>query len=339
MTERPEGSDLSDALSEVLRTVRLGGALYFSVEATGTWAAEAPAAHELAQRLVPGADHVIEYHVITEGSCWAARIGEAPVRLLAGDVVVFPHGDPHVMSSAPGLRGRWPFDAAASGSLPVRLEVGPGTGARTRVLCGFLGCDAAPFNPLLETLPPLLVVRRAAGEEGPLERLIGLVIAEATARESGGECVLARLSELMFIEVVRRHLSALPGEQTGWLAGLRDPIVGRALGKLHARPARGWSLESLAREVGASRSILAERFTHVVGIPPMQYLAQWRMQLAASLLVSTRAGLAEIADKVGYGSEAALSRAFKRLTGLAPAVWRERRAGKPLAARGPNAAR
>jgi AraC-like DNA-binding protein len=127
----------------------------------------------------------------------------------------------------------------------------------------------------------------------------------------------------MFIEVVRRHLASLPSDTTGWLAGLRDEVIGRSLSALHDRPAQAWSLEELAKEVGLSRSMLAERFHHYVGVPPMQYLARWRMQLAASLLSGTNTNMAEIAERVGYGSEAALSRAFKRLVGVAPSAWRE----------------
>jgi AraC-like DNA-binding protein len=325
----------TDALSEVFRAVRLGGVLFFSVEARGPWVAETPGASQVAHRVLPGADHVIEYHVITEGTCWAALVGGQSVQLEKGDVVVFPHGDPHVMSSAPGMRGKTEMSVFdRPGTLPVFLEIGSGSDRRTHVLCGFLGCDAAPFNPLLATLPRLLIVRRGAHEDGMLEHLVGVVIAESTAKRAGSEGVLARLSELMFIEVVRRHIASLPPENTGWLAGLRDPHVGRALGKLHDRPAEPWTLEDLARQVGVSRSMLAERFTHFVGAPPMQYLSQWRMQLAANLLVSGNAGLAEIAAAVGYGSEAAFSRAFKRLSGVAPAVWREQRKNGP--SRGPS---
>ena len=151
---------------------------------------------------------------------------------------------------------------------------------------------------------------------------VELAVAESIDRKPGGDSMLARLSELLFIEVVRNYLAALPEQQGGWLAGLRDDGVGRVLGRLHEQPTHEWTLDELAREAGMSRSVLAERFTHFVGVPPMQYLAQWRMQLAATLLSSTALGLAEIAERVGYGSEAAFSRAYKRLVGVAPADWR-----------------
>src|SRR5262249_30138644 len=158
---------------------------------------------------------------------------------------------------------------------------------RAEVICGFLGCDARPFNPLLSTLPRMIHLPRRDSDDRSLEHLVKLALAESMAQRAGGEVVLARLSELLFVEVVRRHLATLSPEEVGWLAGLRDDNVGRALGKLHLRPAHGWSLDELAREVGLSRSVFAERFTHFVGVPAMQYLSQWRMQLAAQLLSST----------------------------------------------------
>jgi AraC-like DNA-binding protein len=317
-----------DTLSDVLRAVRLTGAVFFAVDAAAPWVAEAPAAREIAPHLFPGVEHVIEYHIVTKGSCWGGLIDEPAVRLEAGDVLVFPQGDPHVMSSAPGMRGvqdpgahRYP----AAGQLPIAISIDGGGKERSEVICGFLACDARPFNPLLAALPRVLHVRRSMGEGSVIEQLVKLALAESTAPRSGGECILARLSELLFVEVVRRYVAALPEENAGWLSGLRDACVGRALGKLHHRPAHPWSLDELAREVGTSRSVLAERFAHFVGVPVMQYLAQWRMQLAATLLSSTAATLAEVAERVGYGSEAALSRAFKRWVGVAPAAWRQGR--------------
>jgi len=274
---------------------------------------------------MPGVEHVIEFHVITAGSCWGGIVDESPQRLEAGDVIVFPQGDARVMSSAPGMRGVPDHDLlreARTSGLPIVINLDGGGPDRTEVICGFLGCDARPFNPLLSALPRLLHVPRQATEDGVLERLVKLALLETVAPRAGGASVLARLSELLFIEVVRRHLSTLPPEKIGWLAGLRDDGIGRVLGKLHERPAHPWTLDGLAGEAGMSRSVLAERFTHFVGIPPMQYLAQWRMQLAATLLSSTSMSLSEIADRVGYGSEAALSRAYKRWVGVAPADWR-----------------
>jgi AraC-like DNA-binding protein len=314
----------NDALSEVLRAVRLTGAVFFAVDASSPWVAETPPGREIGPHIMPGVEHVIEYHVITAGSCWGGVVDEAPVRLETGDIIVFPQGDAHVLSSAPGMRGSpadFPREARAS-QLPLAIKKDGGGVDGANVICGFLGCDARPFNPLLSALPRVIHVPRRATDDGVLEQFVKLALAESTIKSAGGDCVLARLSELLFVEVVRRYLSALPAEQIGWLAGLRDESIGRVLGKLHDRPAHGWSLDELAREGGMSRSVFAERFTHFVGVPPMQYLAQWRMQLAATLLSSTSLGLSEIAERVGYGSETALSRAYKRSVGVAPADWR-----------------
>jgi AraC-like DNA-binding protein len=210
------------------------------------------------------------------------------------------------------------------------MRLGAGARQGTELVCGFLGCDARPFNPLLETLPPVIHLR-GAEQSGALVQLVQLARNESANSGPGSECMLARLSELLFIEVVRRHIATLPEGQTGWLAGLRDELVGRCLGRLHERPAHAWTLEDLAREVGTSRSVLAERFAHYAGMPPMQYLARWRMQLACGLLVSGQQNLAQIAAEVGYGSEAALSRAFKREVGVAPAEFRRIRSNATTA--------
>lgn len=326
-----------DTLSDVLRTIRLKGAIYFTVDASPPWVAEAPAAQELAPSIMPDVQHLIEYHVVTKGTCWGGIVGETPVRLSEGDVIVFPHGDPHVMSSAPGMRTAPNMSLFAQpllSQLPLGVTLGEGSHERVSFVCGFLGCDARPFNPLLETLPRVLHVREDQSERnGWFRRLISFTLSESEDKRMGGECVLARMSELMFIEVVRRHLEMLPAEQTGWLAGLRDSYVGCSLALLHNSPAHAWTLEELAHEVGLSRSAFAERFNHFVGQPPIQYLAQWRMQVAARLLSQGNTSVAEVALEVGYDSEAAFSRAFKKLVGMPPAAWRKRQV-RPVAVDG-----
>ncbi len=316
-----------DTLSDVLRAVRLTGAVFFTIDASAPWVIETPAGREVGPHIMPGVEHVIEYHVITAGSCFGGIAGETPVRLETGDVIVFPQGDAHVLSSAPGMRSNeddFPRDARAR-SLPISICKDGGGAERAELICGFLGCDARPFNPLLSNLPRLIHLTRHAEDDGVVPHFVKLALSESTTPRPGGDCVLGHLSELLFVEVVRRHLSSLPPGNVGWLAGLRDESVGRALGKLHERPTHEWSLDELARQVGVSRSVLAERFTHFVGMPPMLYLAQWRMQLASTLLASTSLTLAEVAERVGYGSEAALSRAYKRWAGVAPAQWRRSR--------------
>jgi AraC-like DNA-binding protein len=318
----------SDVLSEVLRAVRLTGAVFFKFEGSAPWVAEAPPAKLVAPYVMPGSEHVIEYHVVTKGSCYGYLLDGPAVQLEAGDIIVFPQGDSHVMASAPGLRGSGDeikfFQHSVGGQLPLFVSLSAPAPDPDQIICGFLGCDAQPFNPLLSTLPRVIhIPRKLAAEGASLEHLIDIALKESHSFSPGSQSMLARLSELLFIEVVRRYLATLPSETAGWLAGLRDEVVGRSLSVLHDRPTHPWSLEELAREVGASRSLLAERFHHFVGVPPMQYLARWRMQLAASLLAGTNHGMAQIAERVGYGSEAALSRAFKRLVGVAPSAWRE----------------
>jgi AraC-like DNA-binding protein len=317
----------TDVLSDVLRAVRLTGAVYFDFELSSPWVAEAPPSHVLAPTVMPDAQRVIEYHVVARGGCWGNVVGDTPMRLAEGDLIIFPQGDAHVLSSAPGMRSTPDLSLLAKPStkLPLVYEIGGGGPERTRVVCGFLGCDDRPYNPLLTALPP--VIHLSATTPGPtpgwLATLVNIAVAESGSARAGGENVLSRLSELMFVEAIRRYLDALPDDRQGWLAGVRDPVVGQALAAVHSRPRENWTVERLARFAGLSRSIFAERFTGMVGQPPMQYLALWRMQLASRLLADGEA-VASVAEAVGYESEAAFSRAFKRLVGCAPGAWRRR---------------
>ncbi len=325
-----------DPLTDVLASVRLTGAVFFAVEGTAPWVAEGPPASAISGRVMPEVDHVFEFHAVTQGRCLGGIVGEEPLPLEAGDVICFPHGDPHVMSSARGLRAP-PDDLSvyerrpgARVPFPVKLGTGP---AEAHLVCGFFGCDVRPFNPLLATLPRVLRTSHRDGSPGGgwLSRLTEVAEAEARSPRPGGEAVLSRLSELMFVEIIRRHLESLPPDRTGWLAGLRDPHVGKALIALHARPGHSWTIDALGREAGISRSVLAERFTALVGEPPIQYLGRWRMQLAASLLATTHDGIAAIGARVGYASEAAFNRAFKKMVGAPPATWRRQRRFQPVA--------
>jgi AraC-like DNA-binding protein len=312
-----------DPLSDVLRAVRLDGACFYRVEAAGDWRVEAAAATRISPRVLPDSEHLIPYHVLTGGGCWAGIPGEEMVELNAGDVVVFPQGDPHIMASSPVPRAEAALYAATPGHFPETLRLGVDGPPGAAMVCGFFGCDRHPFNPLLATLPRRLHVRGLPG--GRLEVMARQVAEESQAKRAGSEGVLRRLAEVMFIEVLRQYLDGLPSEQTGWLAGLRDPQVGRALALIHSRPGHPWTLQELAREVAGSRSRLSEGFTYLVGCPPMQYLTQWRMQLAATRLTPGGPKVAAVAAEVGYESEAAFSRAFKKVTGLAPTAWRRSR--------------
>ena len=312
---------LVDALSDLLRVVRLDGAFFFAVEAAAPWSVDTVAARELTPRVMPHAEHLISYHIITDGVCYGGLHGEKPVELGPTDVIVFPHGDPHLISSAPGVKFTPNINSTQLVRYPTTVHLGAAGPPSTSFICGFLGCDRGPFNPLLASLPRVMHLR------GMSKNWIGgftqQLVDESRNGRAGSESVLTRLAEVMFIEVLRRYVDELPPGQTGWLAGLQDAMVGRVLMLLHSRPAHPWTLPDLAREAATSRSALAERFTALIGQPPIQYLTQWRMQVAANLLVQSGAKVSAIGAQVGYDSEAAFSRAFKKATGSAPGAWRE----------------
>ena len=320
-----------DALSDLLRTVRLTGAIFFDVTATDPWVVEQPPPELILPKILPGAERLISYHVVTEGRCYANIVDDDPIALEAGEVIVVTNGDAHVMASRPGMRASpvtpQVLAAALAGPLPFFVKYGADGPPTAKLVCGFLACDARPFNPLLDALPPVMKARDSPDRPaGWLGQFMRFALMESAGRRPGSESILAKLSELMFIEVVRRHLDAMPAERAGWLAGLRDPFVGKALSFMHRAPAHGWTIGELAKRVGLSRSVLAERFVDLVGLPPMQYLAKWRMQLASGMLSggSGHVNVASIAEAIGYESEAAFSRAFKKMVGVSPSVWRHR---------------
>lgn len=324
-----------DPLSDVLRSVRLRGAVFYYVRFGDEWVAETPAARELAAALMPGTEHVLAYHLIAKGNGWAATDGEPPVRLDQGDIVMFPRGDAHLLSSAPGLTAQrddsdWQYVtrndpkpiavAYHNGVLRPDAQM-PADEARTVVVCGFIGCDLKPFNPLIAALPRLLH-QSVGGVRDWVAPVLHQAVSESRQTRPGSAAVLERVSEMVFVDAARRYLESLPDDASGWFAALRDRHVGRAIGLLHERPAEAWTVEELGRLVGLSRSALHERFLAMVGQPPMQYLTNWRMQRGASLLREGNATVATIAQEVGYDSEAAFARAFKRLVGQPPAAWR-----------------
>ncbi|MEM5385546.1 AraC family transcriptional regulator [Paraburkholderia phymatum] len=325
-----------DTLSDVLRTVRLRGALFYRVNGRRNWAAEAPPAREIADAVMPESEHVMEYHVVTRGRCWGAIVGEAPVRLECGDIILFPHGDAHVISSAPGMRAQANVAGLSErvDQLPFTLNLDAIEGNddmpcderyEIELVCGFLGCDLRPFNPLIDTLPRLLHLTSTGGQDW-ITHFMHQAVAESRSKRPGGEAMLERMSEMMFVDAVRRYIDLLPEESRGWPAGLRDRFVGRALALVHDDPAKEWTVEQLGDRVGLSRSALHERFLEMIGLPPMQYLLNWRMQVAATLLRNTNATVGSVALEVGYASEAAFVRAFKRVVGKPPATWRREKA-------------
>ncbi|TAJ86703.1 AraC family transcriptional regulator [Reyranella sp.] len=332
-----------DILSDVLRVVRLSGAIHFCAEFTEPWAILTSPPEMLTVRLVPGAEAVIPFHIATGGRCWLSWGKVEPIGIEAGDVLVFARGAQHVLASGPGVTPVPIKDIYRPVPEQITVLRHGGGGEESHFVCGFLHSDQR-FGPLLDAMPALACVRVRDGtirletftdtgryaepivlEQDPqwwtasIDHLVG----ETAKPGPGNRAVLARLSELLFTEVVRWLLTSVGEGRRGWLAGLADPHVGRALNLLHAEPARAWTVAELARQAGLSRAALAKHFVELVGETPMQYLAGWRMHLARRELRDSTLGLAEIGARVGYESEAAFSRAFRRLVGAPPASWRQ----------------
>lgn len=318
-----------DVLSEVLKVIKLRGAIFFNAEFSAPWSFCSPPTSTLAPRLAPGATKLVLYHLVTEGRGYAWIDPSQPLLLEAGDVVIFPHGDAHVMGNGKGTKPRdsgRELDQILARRLNL-LQTGGG-GDITRFVCGYLAFESELSDVLLGGLPPIFKVNIRSDVRGQwLENSIQFAVSEAAAARPGGEALLTRLSEVLFVETLRQYINQLPQGQTGWLAGARNPEVGRALAVMHRDPANEWTIAALAKEIGTSRSVLAERFRHYLGEPPMTYLTRWRLLLGARQLTSGNASVAEIAANVGYESEPAFNRAFKREFGLPPARYRSEARG------------
>ena len=314
-----------DALSEVLKALRLTSGIFLEAEFTAPWCIDSSPGKDDLRQILPHAEHVAIYHLLTEGQC-RARLprGGAVVGLGAGDLIMFPHGDGHLLGSdlqlAP-VAAETLVEPSAEGGL-ARIAHGGG-GDRTRFVCGFLACDSRLCRPLLGALPRMLKVPLG---DGPASAWIIDTLHrgadETRAPRAGTEAVLAKLSELLFLEAIRTYIESTPENERGWFAGLRDLHVSRALALMHGTPGRAWTVDDLGREAGMSRSAFAERFALLIGEPPMQYLTRWRLALAARTLKEGRESIVRIAEQVGYDSEAAFNRAFKREFGMPPATWR-----------------
>jgi len=313
-----------DALSDVLRIARLTGGVFLHAEFTAPWCIAARASPEHCQPFLGPTSHVIPYHYVAEGELELAVENEPVIPLKAGEIAIVPRNDFHRMGSdvaqppVPAQEVIVPPEGC--GLFSIRHGKG---GAPTRMICGFLGCDRESGNAVVAMLPTVMKI--GVEEIGPAEWIrttLEYAAGEIALGRPGSETVLAKLSELLFVEAVRRYVTTMPKDQTGWLAGLADPVVAHVLALLHGDISRDWGLEELARRSGVSRTILAERFANTVGMAPIQYLSQWRMQVAAHELRTSRESLIRIAEKVGYESEAAFSRAFKKAFGTAPATWR-----------------
>jgi AraC-like DNA-binding protein len=316
-----------DALSDVLKSVRLEGAVYLNAEFTAPWSMRGKYGMASVRERLAGAEHVMFFHYLTEGLCKVKLADHVEVvDVVAGDLVLFPQDDRHLMGSdlrAPPLEAD---ELTHSDDIPddfVQLRHGGG-GVATRFVCGYLACSRSTIRSLLDGLPRLLRIPIGDGQASTLLReLLRVGVRESIEPRPGGASTLAKLAELLFVEALRRYVDTLPPGGSGWLAGLRDPQVGRALSLLHAEPGRAWTVDQLARDVAMSRSALAERFSALVGESPMQYLMRWRLALAAQMLRSGHDAVMRVAERSGYDSEAAFSRAFKREFGMPPSAWRK----------------
>lgn len=318
---------MGDPLFEVLRSLRFEGAVYLDGEFSAPWCARARQGVPREHVLVGGADHVVSFHVMLQGHCRARMVGGGPtIELTAGDLVIFVDDDrDHLMGSdlsLPAFDADGVFENGMPGDV-IHLRHG-GQGDPCQFVCGYLACNRRLTRPMLAALAPMQKIRLwGDGDTAWLLDLLRHGVRESGAGRPGSRAALARLSELVFVEALRRHLDALPDDAGGWLAGVRDPMVGRALALMHADPAHPWTVATLARRVGSSRSVLSARFAALLGEPPMQYLARHRLESAGHALLSSDQAIAAVADAVGYGSEAAFSRAFKRQFGASPAAWRK----------------
>jgi AraC-like DNA-binding protein len=314
-----------DAFSEVLSNVKLTGAVFFTAEFSAPWGFSTSEPRVMAAKVAPGAAHLVLYHLVLEGGAIVEFADGKSIALQPGDVVVFPHGDAHHMSSGKGVPRPFP-NYGITAKIQARdlapLHAGGG-GEISRFVCGYLTCDPDLCRPILTGLPAVFKVNIRSDASGHwLESSVMHLVDEAASGRVGSDAMLAKLSEAMFVDTLRRHVATLPDQQVGWLAGARDPIVGKSLALLHSRVAHPWTIANLADEVGISRSTLVERFSRYLAEPPMTYLTRWRLQLAVKSLERTSRGVADIAANVGYESEAAFSRAFKREFGQPPGRYR-----------------
>ena len=316
-----------DVLSEVLKAVKLDGALFYNAEFSAPWAAHSIDARTVTSYLSPNSQHVIIFHLLTEGQGYAYVTGDdRPIQLNAGDILIVPHGDAHILGNGARVT---PVDRAQvlEQVLSQGLKVSRmgGGGETTKFVCGYMACEPQLSQVFLGGLPPIMKINIRDGASGKwLENCIRYSVDNVDASRPGDETVLAKLSEVLFIETLRRYIAALPGEQTGWLAGVRDPEVGKALALLHRKPAHPWTIAALSNEVGISRTVLTERFRRYLSETPIAYLTRWRLQVGAQLLTSTSNSVSQIAAEVGYESEASFNRAFKREFSLPPARFRSR---------------
>lgn len=315
-----------DALSDVLKSVHLEGAVYINALFTAPWCVQSQFGLTNVKTRLTGAEHIVFFHFLTEGNCKLRLADSTEIQdLAAGDLVLFLNDAMHLLGSdlhlAPVATASLTNTASSSDFIDVTHG---GGGAATRFVCGYLACNRNVCRPLLEALPRVLRIPVGDGPASTMLReLLRVGVIESSNSRPGAESMLAKLAELLFVEALRRYVEQMPPEGHGWLAGVRDPQIGRALALMHGDPGRSWTVDELAREVALSRSALAERFSTLVGESPIQYLMRWRLALAAQTLRSEGEAILRVAERSGYESEAAFSRAFKREFGMPPAAWRK----------------
>jgi AraC-like DNA-binding protein len=317
-----------DPLSDILKSLKLEGAVFIDAEFAAPWCVRSSYGLNNAEPLLPEGGHVVFFHLVTRGAC-KVRLAEGGETLeaVAGDLIMFPHDDQHLLGSDLDLLPVCSSDtirgSASDGKQLVKLKLDAGGGAGTHCVCGFVVCSRALLRPFLDALPRLLRIPLGDGPAAALvQELVRTGVSESSAERPGSASIRTKLSELLFVEAMRRYADSLPPERRGWLAGLQDLHIGRTLALLHGDPGNAWTVESLARQVGLSRSALAERFVELVGQTPIQYLTRWRLALAAQALREEATPISRLAERSGYESEAAFSRAFKREFGMAPSAWR-----------------
>jgi AraC-like DNA-binding protein len=316
-----------DPLLEILKVVRLRSALFFNAEMSAPWCLHEPGSDVIGRSLNVSSGHLILFHLVLQGTAFSRTADGSEEILNADDIVVIPHGDVHTLGNG------WPekpVDAVTTfaGNLKdgLKLVKFGGGGEVTKLVCGYMVVDRALSEVFLAGLPRMMKVR---GTDGPSGEWLknSIVFSVGQDGSAASNLVISKLSEVLFIETLRRYISALPDEVTGWLAGARDPFVGKILALIHSQPEKDWSVPELARSVGLSRTRLAERFNHFMDDSPMSYLTKWRLKLGADLLESTGRSISDISAAVGYGSEATFNRAFKRGYALPPAQYRRMRRG------------
>lgn len=314
---------MSDVLSDVLRTIHLKGALFLNAEFHAPWCVRAPSGVEIAEEQSSPHQTMAVCHLVVEGQCWVHMPGQAPIAVYAGEVITLPYGDAHLLGCGEN-------NAPASSRHAVKVDVSGlsrhrygGQGTQSVVICGWFAYDNSLMSRLMAPLPRVFstdIRQRPAGAW--LESAIAYAVQEASSNNPGSKAIADKLAEVLFVEALRGYIESSNATQQGWLAGLRDPVISRCLSLMHEHPARNWTVATLAQAVNVSRSLFAERFSQLIGMPPMQYLTHWRVALAGNLLRNGQLSLSRIAEQVGYESEAAFSRAFKREYGVPPGTWR-----------------